>query len=326
MKKTIFFALSCAFLISCGSKDSNTKNDLILSNSSGNINTLLVVMPEEGWNGETGEVIREVFAAPVDGLPQEEPLFSMSHITPKTFSGFTKKSRIFLKIQQAKTAGIESIVNKYAKPQQGFVITGPNKEAVHQLIKENGDKMIAAYKSTERSEKIRRVRKSLNDTEPLEEALGITLKFPTAYRYAKQEDDFVWIRKEIPNGSMEILAYQIPYHRINKDSVVTSIIKMRDSIGAAHIPGPLEGSYMQTEKAFAPYLFDANVAGRKAYETKGMWDVTNAFMAGPFVNYVIEDKEKDRYVVIEGFVFKPSAAKRDQIFELEAILRSVVIQ
>ena len=46
-------------------------------------------------------------------------------------------------------------------------------------------------------------------------------------------------------------------------------------------------------------------------------------MAGPFVNFTVDDKENDRYLVLEGFVFKPSANKRDNLFELESILRSV---
>ena len=52
----------------------------------------------------------------------------------------------------------------------------------------------------------------------------------------------------------------------------------------------------------------------------------NAFMSGPFINYAIEDKPNNRYVVLEGYVFAPSVEKRDHIFELEAILRSVKIK
>ena len=54
-----------------------------------------------------------------------------------------------------------------------------------------------------------------------------------------------------------------------------------------------------------------------------MWEVKNAFMAGPFMNYFIDDKAHNRWVVVEGFVFAPSVNKRDYMFELEAILKSV---
>jgi hypothetical protein len=48
-------------------------------------------------------------------------------------------------------------------------------------------------------------------------------------------------------------------------------------------------------------------------------------MAGPFINYVIEDKLNNRLIVAEGFTFAPSIEKRDHVFELEAIIRSIKI-
>jgi hypothetical protein len=49
-------------------------------------------------------------------------------------------------------------------------------------------------------------------------------------------------------------------------------------------------------------------------------------MSGPFINYAIEDKVNDRVVIVEGYVFAPSVAKRDYMFELEAIIKSVSIK
>ena len=46
-------------------------------------------------------------------------------------------------------------------------------------------------------------------------------------------------------------------------------------------------------------------------------------MAGPFLCYIINDVENNRKMVIEGFTFAPSTGKRDYMFELEAILKSV---
>ena len=41
-------------------------------------------------------------------------------------------------------------------------------------------------------------------------------------------------------------------------------------------------------------------------------------MAGPFINYFIEDTNNNRWIVIEGFT-APSTKKRDYMFELETI-------
>ena len=49
-------------------------------------------------------------------------------------------------------------------------------------------------------------------------------------------------------------------------------------------------------------------------------------MSGPFVNYAFLDKKNKRLFVAEGFVYAPSESKRDYMFELETVIRSVLIQ
>ncbi|MGB1972287.1 MAG: DUF4837 family protein, partial [Flavobacteriaceae bacterium] len=65
------------------------------------------------------------------------------------------------------------------------------------------------------------------------------------------------------------------------------------------------------------------LGGQKAYLTKGMWEVKRDFMAGPFINYMVEDKNKKRWIAIEGFAFAPSVSKRDYMFELSSILSTL---
>ncbi len=123
---------------------------------------------------------------------------------------------------------------------------------------------------------------------------------------------------------MNIVAYQLPWNTFDNDSTfVSDIVKIRDSIGKKFIPGPYENTFMVTEKAFAPYVFPAEIGGKKAAEVKGIWEISGYPMAGPFLTYIINDKENERKLVLEGFTFAPSAEKRDYMFELEAILRTI---
>lgn len=323
MKRSLILLASIFFLISCND-GKTTRNDRILSDSSGNINQLTIVIENELWEGEVGEAIRTNLAAPVDGLPQEEPLFSLSQIPPETFTGFVRNSRIFLKIEDSGAKGMDLMKDEFARPQTGIVVQGNNSEEIIDVINKESDSIVKILKRTELTEKQRRIRKSLKKDDALSEKFGIHMRFPSAYRYAKEDEHFSWIRKEIPKGSMEILVYEVPMSKIENDSsVIANIIKMRDSIGEAQIPGRLPDSYMITEKAYAPYLFETEIDGKFAYETRGTWEVQNDFMAGPFVNYAIKDEKNKRFVILEGFVFSPSRGKRDNIFELDAILQSV---
>jgi hypothetical protein len=126
---------------------------------------------------------------------------------------------------------------------------------------------------------------------------------------------------------MNIIVYEMPLNSIPNDTTrVDAIIKMRDSIGEKYIPGRKEGMYMITEKALAPYVFDAQIAGKKAIETRGIWEMKNFMMAGPYLNYIVEDQKHNRLLVLEGFTFAPSTNKRDFMIELEAILKSLRIE
>ena len=85
----------------------------------------------------------------------------------------------------------------------------------------------------------------------------------------------------------------------------------------------LRFEYMITQEAYLPYLNDAEVNNKPAFETKGIWEVMNFQMAGPFINYIVEDKENDRLMVVEGFTFAPSEDKRDFMQQLEWVLKTI---
>ncbi|NCT18271.1 MAG: DUF4837 domain-containing protein [Flavobacteriaceae bacterium CG_4_8_14_3_um_filter_34_10] len=322
MKKILFFLITISLCASC--EDSKAEREAMLPDSSGNINNLQIVIADELWSSSIGETLRKHFASPVDGLPQEEPLFSINQLAPNSFEGFTQKQRIFIFIQKSENADFKIIDNQYAKPQKAVFISANTEEELMATIEEKADEIIALFQKTEIEEKQRRMSLSLLDIKPLEDSLGIRLKIPSAYRIAKITDNFAWLRKDIRTGTTNIMVYEIPIHSFeNEETRIGDIIKMRDSIGKAHIEGATPGSYMITEEAYAPYLFTTEIDGKFAYETKGTWEVKNNFMAGPFVNYAIKDSINNRILVIEGFTFAPSIGKRDYQFELEAIIKSV---
>ena len=120
------------------------------------------------------------------------------------------------------------------------------------------------------------------------------------------------------------MIYELPLDALKRnDSTINQIIKIRDSIGKKYIPGPVEGSYMVTENAYTPFHSVMNLDNKSTLETKGMWDAKNAYMAGPYINYAIEDSDNNRWVILEGFTYAPSVEKRNYMFELEAIIKSV---
>lgn len=323
MKKIAVILVLALIAISCN----ENKGQKYLPKSVGAINSLSVIIDNDLWKGEVGDELRKYFAAPVDGLPWDEPLFSIHQMPPVVFSDFVTKSRNIIVVEKNITS--KSVIKDevYSRPQKIGYFTGENEEELIHLIQEHAPAMIEEMKLQELAEKQQRIKRSLNKETAIKEKLGVSLTMPSVYKIAKEEDNFFWIDREILKGSMNILIYEMPLNSISNDSTqIQSIIQMRDSIGKKYIPGPVEGSYMSTEKAYAPYLFEAEIAGRPALEVKGMWDVTGYFMAGPFINYIVEDPDKNRLIVAEGFTFAPSTNKRDYMFELEAILKTLTIE
>ncbi|WP_339696491.1 DUF4837 family protein [uncultured Marixanthomonas sp.] len=319
--KTMYIAFLAVFILfSCN--DSGKKDTSYRPNSVGNINNLQVVIDNDLWNGPVGEEIRTYFAAPTDGLPQDEPLFTMNQMPVSTFTDFARTNRIFLHVSLGKESKVKIAKNEYARPQVGAIITATSEEELIKLIEQKHEQIIEAFHASEIKERQRRTKVSMMDTDSLKERFGVSLKVPSAYRLANSSDDFYWLRKNLKSGTTNILIYTVPLNTITNDSMaVSQIIKMRDSIGGGYLPVEDEGRFI-TEDAYAPYLFKSEIDGHFAYETKGTWEVKGAFMGGPFVNFAIKDEERDRYLILEGFTYAPSVEKRDLQFELESILRS----
>lgn len=121
---------------------------------------------------------------------------------------------------------------------------------------------------------------------------------------------------------MDIMIYEVNRDKIPQDSnVVASITKVRDSVGSLKVP--VDNGEFITERAFSPYVNESQVDGKFAYETKGLWEVSGQFMSGPFLNYAIYNEEKNNWLIIEGYIFAPSAKQRNYLFELESILKSL---
>jgi hypothetical protein len=321
----VFYVVMLSILVCVGCDNSGDKKKY-KQESLGNINSLQVIITNQLWKDSVGEIIRDRFAAPTPGLPQDEPLFSMNQMPPETYSGFARKYRLFIHATISDKDTIAIRKNPYAKPQVGAFVTATTQEGLVKIISENSDRIITAFKKSEIKERQRRTKISKMRLDSIPANFGVTLEIPSAYHIAKAEKDFYWISKNLQSGTTNIIIYEVPLKTIQRDSnTIASIIAMRDRIGLKKMPVEDDGEFI-TEEAYAPYLFESSIDGKFAYETKGTWEVRNQYMAGPFVNYVILDEKNDRYLVMEGFTHAPSEAKRDLQFELESILKSAKIK
>lgn len=323
--RTFYYFLFSFFFVFVSCDDRNDKRPY-LPNSVGNINSLQVVISNDLWSGEVGDIIRENFAAAADGLPQDEPLYSMSQIAPESFEDFVRTNRIFLYVNLTEEESFGIVKDKYARPQTGAIIQAQTEERLIELINEKAPQIIQAFHSSEITERQRRTKVSTQKVDSLKNNLKINIEIPSAYRLAESDGEYFWYRKDLKDGEMNILIYSVPIDRIGSDSTaVGDIIAIRDTVGSAYIPVEDEDQ-MITEQAYAPFLFKTTIDGRESYLTKGIWELVNYHMAGPFINYAVKDEENNRYLILEGFIYAPMVPKRNLQFELESILLSTKFQ
>ena len=321
MKK--FFILITVFLLACDSQ----KKTKYIPKSNGKINTITAVMSSRYWNGELGELMRESFSEEYKGLPQKEPIFNLNFIPLRTFSGFVRENRNIILIQKDSKSTLSFKKNLYASPQVLFKINGKNEEEIFEKFLSQKEEIFTLFKNQELAEKTRRIKLSLMNSSSLRSTLGIDLQIPSVYNVftTSSNQKSIWIQKETKKGSINIIVHELNnYDEINEYNL-DKVIETRDSIGAKFVPGRNPNSHMITEKAYEPYINKLKLNGYESVETRGTWELTKDFMAGPFINYIVRDSVNRRNLLLDGFVFSPSSLKREMIFELEAIFRSLKI-
>ena len=322
MRHFLVCLLTSLLLISCHKK----KKEQYLPDSVGSINSLTIVMDPQLWGGVVGDSLREYFASPVEEIAgAREPLFDIQQIPLEVFDGMTRASRNILIVSTDTRNGFDIRDSLYAKPQKVAFIIGQTTDDLISEIQKYAPKIIRTFKENEMQEVRNRFQNTLNNTKLIENTLGIQLSFPSLYNIVKQENNFFWLERKVKNGTADILIYEVPKGKICTHSNLCSedIIQMRDSIGKRYVPGPQEGMYMITSPAFAPTYTKTQLNGYPTIVSKGLWEVLDFILGVPFSIYIIEDPKRDRCVVIEGFIAAPGTSKRDLLFELETIIKSV---
>ena len=325
MKKSITVLCLSYLLISC------MDNTVVLPRSVGAFNKVTIVAKGSLWAGDVGDQIRNSFGELMVGLPQPEKTLSVGHVAPNGFTSMMRSNRNVLVIELSDKTSYVKTTNKYANPQTLIYLSAKDKMGLLSSLKEHMSEIIQTFKESDikvlqRSFYNKRVNDSMYKTL---KKLNISLTIPEEFKTVDDTGDFLWLRQHLKSGiargagNNNILVYSLPLNDQTMSS--NNIISMRDQIGEKYIPGSKQGMYMITEAAYTPRTTKIEILENDAFETRGKWEVKNDFMAGPFLNYAIIDKKNNRLLVVEGFTYAPSVNKREFLFELEAIAKSLKI-
>jgi hypothetical protein len=324
--KIVAIILMISMMTACAENRNRSGKDRSIG---GTAEILVVVQNDDQWNGRIGDSLRHFFCDYQYGLPQPESRNELKHIREAGFTELFMKNKCILQVEinpSLEKAVAETAVDLWAAPQRYVKISAPNITTWVELFDKQKEVYQQWFDVVER-ERILNVFRATKD-EAIEEAIankfGFTLTVPQGFFIAKDEPNFMWLRKELERSSACIVIYQTPYLDTLQFEV-NSLVAMRDMMMQQHIPGPLEGSYMGTETEFVPPLVTTATDFPAGYtkEMRGMWKVVNDFMGGPFVSYTFADSRTGQLVTVEGYYYEPNQKKRNMLLQLESIAYSL---
>lgn len=319
----LFFSL-IILLVSC-----TTNNKPSKVRSIGNTSEVLVVVEnEQQWENSIGKVIKKNLGREQTGLSQPEPLFDLAHLTKNSFSDLLKKHRNILIVEIDRSElepKMEMVENLWAEPQVIIRITAPNKDLFIEIFEKNIETFIEKYDQTERDRILAVFTPTSNNKVTVEIAkkLGLKMTIPDGFFMAKSETDFIWVRKEVSEFSQGIIIFREPYldtAQFSKASINARTMRMLKQ----YVPGSVHESYMSLDEEYlVPKPKAVNgFATEYAIELRGLWDVENDFMGGPYVSYTFADKDREYIMTVFGYVYHPNNEKRNLLRQVESILYS----
>ncbi len=319
--KLFLFALVAFAATSC--KDDGT---IVKQNVGGKAGEIIIVANKAEWESEPGNELRNILAAQYPYLPQSEPSYTLINIPHKSFTSLFEYHRniLILKVDQNLEAKYTAQEDVWAAPQTVILITAPTKEEAAKVIAENAERMFNTINQAERNRIMRNSKKYEDEglRHLVAEKFGGSPYFPEGYLLRKQTDNFVWISYETTYINLGVFVYRIPY----KDE---SSLKLENLMAATaevmkdNVPGMVDNSYMTISSEITPGLSVMKYKNHNFMEMRGLWEVQNDFMGGPFVIHVFHDKNNPgELIVVEGFVYAPRYDKRDYIRQVESILYS----
>ena len=290
---------------------------------------LAITQNARQWEGVIGDSLRHFFLQEQYGLPQPESRNNLAHITTDAFSDMFKKHKCIIEVDinpNLEKATAKTTENVWAVPQRYIVISAPDEQSWIALFDKQKEIYQQWFDKVER-ERILTVFRPTKDeaiAETIAKRFGFTLTVPQGFYVAKDDANFMWLRKELERSSADIVIYQTPY-RDTLQFETKALLSMRDLMMGQNIPGPSEGSYMGTETHIVPPVVTTanDFPAGYAKEMSGMWKVYNNYMGGPFVSYTFADDRTGQLVTIEGFYYEPNQKKRNALLQLESIAYSL---
>lgn len=329
MKKLLFIVIAVLTVLSCGNNgDADKKRTYSGRTTASAPYELLVVANKEWLKTPTGMTLADVVTSEIPGLPQVEPCFRMTAINPASFNNtFKVYANIITAEVSKKYAAPELKIARdvYAHPQIIMAIYAPDNASFVKLVSDNKEKILSVFVDAELTRE-REYLTRVHSGKVLAQAkkqFGCTIYAPKDISAVKVGKDFFWASSDGRDNKLNVCMYSYPYTS-TETFTLDYFLQKRDSFMMENIRGEHDNRYMATDRR-AVMSRNIEIDGRFVQEVRGLWQMENDMMGGPFVSYAQVDTVNNRVLVAEGFVYAPEKTKREFIREMEASMQTLVL-
>ena len=324
--KLCLYIIICVGLLTVFSCSSDTKGDgkkAVTAKAQSRPYELLVVANKDWLKTDVGQALVDIVEAPIEGLPQSEPNFRVTYINPDAFNGTFKgySNVIFAEVgKKYSEAEMRTARNEYCRPQLIVFLSAPDGQAFVDLVQTRARQILDMFNEQEFNRERTLLEKTYSHAvmKQAKKQFAVSVKVPSDINDIKVGKDFFWASDSKRENRTNVCLYTLPMQDLSLEGFVAA----RDSVMKINIPGGREDQWMETDgRTVTSRIVERN--GQQVMEVRGLWDMKNDAMGGPFVSYVQPDASGQKLLVAEGFVFAPEEKKRALIRQLEASLQTI---
>ena len=330
MKRLLTLTLAAITLLgisSCQQTTVTKKTKTYVSTVSGKQGDVLVVINKDYWESELGRMIQETLKDEYPMLPQPEARFRLSHVPHSSFTSMFQVQRNIFEVD-INPSNINTVTfrkNVWATPQCVVSLKAETYKDAIKLFQDNAAQIVSILEGSERERLISNNRAYPSTATEIEvrKMFGGSPVFPKEAKILKQTDDFMWIATcNTDYIKKYIILYKYPVVKGEDMMSKKSLISHNLEAINTNIPGTREGSYMTHSKFLEPTVEYLRYNNKSFAELRGLWDVENDYMGGPFVAHVLYSPDGKYMIGIEGFVYAAKFDKLQYIRDVEAVVYS----
>ena len=319
----------------------------------GDVNRVNVIADDVILDSHVGDSVRYYYEQAYPLMPQPEPLYDLNHLTVEELDKLATRRELTNYLILADLTDAESpatklvarelgeeklyaaredyrrgtsiVTDRWATGQTLIFLVAEGPDELAKLVAQSFPAAAKRIRAADRSKLEANTYQSGRATvlpDSIAKLVGLSLEVPNDYKVALAEEDLVWLRRDLGQVTQNLVVSSVPYvgeEQLSRDSVVA----YRNAIGKQVVRSSTPGSYMTSNDRDLPVVTSVTeINGQYAYEARGVWEMTDDFMGGPYFTYLIPDAATGRLYIVDAFAYAPSKRKRNYMQQLELIAKS----